>query len=673
MRNGRGLAALVLGAAGMLAWTLPAQAQEAAAPVEAAEEPAIVGQLLDLVRAQDVWVKREPRGASYATLAELTTGNAPLLPAVFAPDGEDATAALGAFQLRVLFALEDGGFGARPALDVEDEDLAWIRTELCQSVWCAYAWPASDASLPTYFVSQYGTVLTTKPGAYVADTPPDGRAAFAATRYDWVMGVDARDVEGCDASHWRTVRSVDDDPGDHARRARDAHRRIGSRNRQHREVIRWRSIAAAAGTTTQRRAHRFLERLGDSQRIFQRTFKVDLDGDRRGEFASMGELTGRRRPRAAADGTEGDAEAEAVQRFIRNERWDAGDVLIGDYRIRIFLPSDAGAVHDGGGATFEGGAVSTNAAERAWCAYAWPDSGEGATYVVNQAGKILVCLKSAYRGVETPPLPGAAFQMGGLQSITGLLAIDADGQDGNSWVRPRSLVEALREQKFSEAERTAGNRLQAEAESARDVGPPKTWSYNQNEVAAIATLRNLTSAQAQFQATAKSDVDWDGVGEFGTFQELSGAIAVRDEADGSNAEGRVLYPAILSAAFKRVSDAGTVERGGYHFKIWLPAEDGTGLSETKGRVLAEGEIHSDTATHTWCGYAWPVKPGKTGNFTFFTNQEGDILGAQGADYGGTAKPPRAGAAFKGGGLDVITGEAAVESEGQDGNDWIQIN
>jgi len=41
-----------------------------------------------------------------------------------------------------------------------------------------------------------------------------------------------------------------------------------------------------------------------------------------------------------------------------------------------------------------------------------------------------------------------------------------------------------------------------------------------NETAAVATLRNIISAQAQFKG-AKADTDNDGTGEYGGFVELS--------------------------------------------------------------------------------------------------------------------------------------------------------
>ena len=51
-----------------------------------------------------------------------------------------------------------------------------------------------------------------------------------------------------------------------------------------------------------------------------------------------------------------------------------------------------------------------------------------------------------------------------------------------------------------------------------------------NETAAVATLRNIISAEAQFQQTAKADTDNDGTGEYGGFLEMSGGAAGRMSA-----------------------------------------------------------------------------------------------------------------------------------------------
>ncbi|MCA9307806.1 MAG: prepilin-type N-terminal cleavage/methylation domain-containing protein, partial [Phycisphaerales bacterium] len=67
-----------------------------------------------------------------------------------------------------------------------------------------------------------------------------------------------------------------------------------------------------------------------------------------------------------------------------------------------------------------------------------------------------------------------------------------------------------------------------------------------NEAAAIATLRNLVTAQAQFQQRTRLDVDNDGIGEFGSFTELSGV--------GPGRMGTPLVPPILAGVFRVLTD-----------------------------------------------------------------------------------------------------------------------
>jgi len=189
----------------------------------------------------------------------------------------------------------------------------------------------------------------------------------------------------------------------------------------------------------------------------------------------------------------------------------------------------------------------------------------------------------------------------------------------------------------------------------------KAQRLRSNEWAAIATLRNITSAQAQFQATARADENRNGVGEYGSFAELSGAVEVR--------EGVKLNPPVLSRAFRNVRQ-GRVKRAGYYYRIFLPRVGG-------GRALAENdhggflarEVDPAKAETTWCCYAWPVDPGVTGRRTFFVNQAGDILANVDRKYGGEEEP-EADAAFDAD-SDGILGNTAVGKEGRDRGAWKQ--
>lgn len=156
---------------------------------------------------------------------------------------------------------------------------------------------------------------------------------------------------------------------------------------------------------------------------------------------------------------------------------------------------------------------------------------------------------------------------------------------------------------------------------------------NGNESAAIATLKNLSSAQSQLQASGAQDANGNGSGEYGFFGELSGAAPLRNAEPAQRVR---LTPPVLSAAFQRV-EQGRVHRGGYVFELWLPAVGGGWISE---RELAAGrQVDADAAETLWMCYAWPESPGSTGVRSFLVNHSGDILMARGdAGFSCTSAP-----------------------------------
>ena len=183
-----------------------------------------------------------------------------------------------------------------------------------------------------------------------------------------------------------------------------------------------------------------------------------------------------------------------------------------------------------------------------------------------------------------------------------------------------------------------------------------------NETAAIATLRNIVSAQAQFQQGAKADTDNDGTGEYGGFVELSGEDVGRMSA--------VLVPPVLSGAFRVLNPNGEVSRSGYFFRVFLPDDAGAGIGEPQTGYTA-ALVNADLSETTWCAYAWPVNYNQSGNRTFFTNQGGDVTAAEDSDYSGTGNGPDGDAAFQVAG--AITGTAAIGAAGADTNTWKQVN
>jgi prepilin-type N-terminal cleavage/methylation domain-containing protein len=200
---------------------------------------------------------------------------------------------------------------------------------------------------------------------------------------------------------------------------------------------------------------------------------------------------------------------------------------------------------------------------------------------------------------------------------------------------------------------------------------------NANETAAVSTLRNISSSQAQFQASAKADTDRDGQGEFGMFRELSGAVSVRTGSDGDATGGTVLNPPVLSGAFRTLNSAAEVSRSGYLFKMFLPDTAGNAVEETQAGDSIDGDLlGADLAETTWCTYAWPANYSTSGNRSFFVNQTGDITTTDDSNYSGTGDfdEANAGEAFvDGSDAAKITASVAVGTTAVDGNIWKQVN
>src|SRR5262245_8208248 len=117
---------------------------------------------------------------------------------------------------------------------------------------------------------------------------------------------------------------------------------------------------------------------------------------------------------------------------------------------------------------------------------------------------------------------------------------------------------------------------------------------NANESAAIATLKNISSGQAQCQASGVIDVNANGAGEYGFFGELSGRTAIR-------AATTMITPPVLSTAFGNVITA-RVSRSGYLFQMYLPLATGAGVTEdaTGGDPDNGQAVGPSQAETMWC-------------------------------------------------------------------------
>lgn len=199
---------------------------------------------------------------------------------------------------------------------------------------------------------------------------------------------------------------------------------------------------------------------------------------------------------------------------------------------------------------------------------------------------------------------------------------------------------------------------------------------NANESAAIATLKNLSSSQAQVQASGVIDANGNGAGEYGYFQELSG---VRNVKTGSPATGEGtnrVTPPVLSAAFGKLDTNGRILRSGYYFHMYLPGADAAWLSEL-ATTAAYPAVDAAQAEVLWACYAWPASFGNSGKRAFFVNQAGDVLQSNNSvtRYNGTTTTPAATAIL----LSTATNKTsmshsiAVNGTAEDGMRWTVVN
>ncbi len=193
---------------------------------------------------------------------------------------------------------------------------------------------------------------------------------------------------------------------------------------------------------------------------------------------------------------------------------------------------------------------------------------------------------------------------------------------------------------------------------------------NANESAAIATLKNISSGQAQCQASGVIDVNGNGQGEYGYFGELSGRVTVRGGT-------QTISPPVLSTAFGNIT-ASQVTRSGYVFQMYLPDATAAAVAEdATGGLATATSVDAGQCETLWCCYAWPQVYGSSGKRTFFVNQAGDVLATNAAvnlysQSGATPNPPAATAAFVGG-TTTMNGRTATNTVSSDGDRWNVVN
>lgn len=153
-----------------------------------------------------------------------------------------------------------------------------------------------------------------------------------------------------------------------------------------------------------------------------------------------------------------------------------------------------------------------------------------------------------------------------------------------------------------------------------------------NESAAIALLKNLSSAQAQFQAGGQLDEDGDGIGEFGFASDLVDGPSPR------SASGRQHVP-VLSEPW-RAGPSGYSLISGYRIQVFLPGPGSTWVTHLGEGHETRPRLDTDRCEVQWLAYAWPDRVGETGIRAFLITHGGDLLSTGNADgrYFGDCAP-----------------------------------
>lgn len=181
-----------------------------------------------------------------------------------------------------------------------------------------------------------------------------------------------------------------------------------------------------------------------------------------------------------------------------------------------------------------------------------------------------------------------------------------------------------------------------------------------NERAIIATLRSISTAQAQVLSQRVVDADSDSCGEALSLAELAGLVGLRNSAT-------MLVPPSLPASLGMLNAAGYATTRGYLIALYLPNAAGQGLIGSASNL---GSIDTNLAETSWSCIAWPLTRGNTGSATFFVNQTGEIVASRQATYSGAGSVPPCGAALVGVPSTVIVGgDLATDAIGADGNLW----
>ena len=151
-----------------------------------------------------------------------------------------------------------------------------------------------------------------------------------------------------------------------------------------------------------------------------------------------------------------------------------------------------------------------------------------------------------------------------------------------------------------------------------------------NEGSAIGTLRNLATAEQTFQSNNIVDQDEDGTGEYGVFNELTGAQGCR--TNGANTKSAV-NPGYITTVLA-VTSGDSATKSGYNTKVYLP---GTVTDTGNGTPTYNTDTDTINAQENrWIAYSWPASFRTSGIRCFCVDQGAEVIAASNTDSGGNA-------------------------------------
>lgn len=137
-----------------------------------------------------------------------------------------------------------------------------------------------------------------------------------------------------------------------------------------------------------------------------------------------------------------------------------------------------------------------------------------------------------------------------------------------------------------------------------------------NERSAIASLKCIAAGQEQFKNAAAVDEDGDGVGAYGTLEELGGVVACRGSR--IRYEENPFIPRVLGTT----DPEGISSKGGYRFRLFFPKAGPAAAGDSDFLVLA-----------------WPTLPGRSGVRIFAITSQGQPFSAAALDADGRDPDP----------------------------------